>query len=164
MALREDDSRDPKRETSFFDQISRWAGLGVKVAVVAVPVFASLHYMIQAEIAPVKQQIANVEGRLEGLEGRLEGLEGRMDGRMDRLEGRVDKLDDKLDRFIETMADFRVEVLTWMARNESPRQTSSGQSDGGHEGHADASSPPLEGSAQAIPVARFVAAEDGHGC
>ena len=139
MALREDDSRDPKREMSFFDQIGKWAGLGAKVAVVVVPVFAGQHYMMNAEIAPLRQQVENVEARLGRLEGRFE-------------------------RFSEAMADFRVEVLTWMARNESPRQTSSGQSDGGHEGRSDASSPPIDGSAQAIPVVRFVAAEDGHGC
>ena len=157
MALREDDSRDPKKEKSFFEMIGRWLGFGTKVVVVVGPMFVGLHFLIEAEVEPVRQQIKKVEATLEG---RLDGLEGRMD----RLEGRVDKLDDKLDRFIETMADFRVEVLTWMARNESPRQTSSGQSDGAREGRSDASSPPFEGSAQAIPVARPVAAEDGHGC
>ena len=60
---------------------------GAKVAVVAVPMFAGQHYMMNAEIAPRRQQVENVEAGLGGLEGRFE-------------------------RFSEAMADFRVEALT----------------------------------------------------
>ena len=108
--------------------------------------FVGLHYMINAEIAPVRQQIENVEVR------------------MNKLECRVDQLDSKLDRFIEAMADFRIEVLTWMARNESSRQTSSSQSDGGHKGHPDSSSLPVDEGAPTVPVAGRSGTRGGHGC
>ena len=157
MAHREDDSREPKRGKSLGEQIRMWAGTLAKIAVVVVPVFAGLHYMINAEIAPVRQQIENVEVRMNKLEKTVEKEIGR-------VEARVDQLDGKLDRFIEAMADFRVEVLTWMARNESSRQTSSGQSDGGHEGHPDSSSLPVDGGAPTVPVAGHVGARGGHGC
>ena len=157
MALREDDSQDPKRRATLGEQIRMWAGTLAKIAVVVVPVFAGLHYMINAEIAPVKQQIVNVEVRLNKLDKTVEKEIGR-------VEARVDQLDGKLDRFIEAMADFRVEVLTWMARIESSRQTSSSQRDGGREGHSDASSLPVDSSAPTVPVAVPVGARDGHRC
>ena len=197
MALSEDDSREPKRGKSLGEQIRIWAGTLAKIAVVVVPVFAGLHYMInaeiapvrkqieaeiapiklqieaeiapvklqiEAEIAPVKLQIENVEVRLNKFEKTVEKEIGRVEVKLDKLEGRVDQLDDKLDRFIEAMANFRVEVLTWMARNESSRQSSSSQSDGGHEGHSDASSLPVDGGAPTVPVAGHVGAGGGHGC
>ena len=157
MALREDDSRDPKRRATLGEQIRMWAGTLAKIAVVVVPVFAGLHYMINAEIAPVRKQI---EAEIAPIKLQIENVEVRLD----KLEGRVDQLDDKLDRFIEAMANFRIEVLTWMARNESSRQTSSSQSDGGHEGHSDASSLPVNGGAPTVPVAGRSGTRDGHGC
>ena len=157
MALREDDSREPKRGKSLGEQIRMWAGTLAKIAVVVVPMFAGLHYMINAEIAPVRQQIENVEVRMNKLEKTVEKEIGR-------VEARVDQLDGKLDRFIEAMADFRIEVLTWMARNESSRQTSSSQSDGGHEGHSYASSLPVDGGAPTVPVAGRSGTSGGHGC
>ena len=105
----------------------------------AVPMFAGQHYMMNAEIAPLRQQVENVEAGLGGLEGRFE-------------------------RFSEAMADFGVEALTWMARNESSRQTSSDLSDGGHEGRSDSSSPQLDGSVPTVPIAGLVRAEHGPGC
>ena len=156
MALREDDSRDPKREMSFFEQIDMWADIGAKVAVVVVPMFVSLHYMISTEVALVMQQIGTSEARLEG---RMNGVEDSVDG----LERRFDRLDDKLDRLIEDMAEFRVEVLTWMARNDSSRQTNSDRIDGEREGRTDDSSPPLDESAPIVPFTSLVAAEAGPG-
>ena len=146
MARREDDSREPKRGNSLGEQIRMWAGTLAKVAVVVVSVFVGLHYMINAEIAPVKLQIENVEKGFG------------------RVEAKLDKLDDKLDRFIEAMADFRIEVLTWMARNESSRQTSSGRCDGGHEDHSDSSSLPVDGGGSTVPVAGHSGTRGGHGC
>ena len=105
----------------------------------AVPMFAGQHYMMNAEIAPLRQQVENVEAGLGGLEGRFE-------------------------RFSEAMADFRVAALTRVARNESSRQTSSDQSDGGHEGRSDSSPPQLDGSVPTVPIAGLVRAEHGPGC
>ena len=175
MARRKDDSREPKRGKSLGEQIRMWAGTLAKVAVVVVSVFVGLHYMInaeigpvkkqiEAEIAPIKQQIENIEVRLDKLEKTLEKEIGRVEVRLDKLEGRVDQLDDKLDRFIEAMANFRVEVLTWMARNESSRQTSSSQSNGGHEGQSDSSSLPVDGGGSTVPVAGRSGTRGGHGC
>ena len=163
MAFNEDDSRDPKRGMSLGEKIRMWAGTTAKVAVLVVPVFAGLNYMINAEIEPVRKQISNVEVRLDKLEKTVEKEIGRVEGRVDRLEDKVDqledkvdqldnKMDDKFEKLGEDLAAFRLEVLTWMARNEASRQTSSSQSDGGEEGSADTSSLQPDGSAPTVPI------------
>ena len=157
MAHREDDSQEPKRGKSLGEQIRMWAGTLAKVAVVVVSVFVGLHYMINAEIGPVKKQI---EAEIAPVRQQIVNIEKGFG----RVEAKLDKLDDKLDRFIEAMANFRIEVLTWMARNESSRQTSSSQSDGGHGGHTDASSLPVDGGGSTVPVAGRSGTRGGHGC
>ena len=146
MAFSEDDSRDPKRRMSLGEQIRMWAGTGAKVAVVVVPVFAGLNYMINAEIEPVRKQISNVEARVDKLEDKVDRLDVKLDGKFEKLG--------------EDLAAFRLEVLTWMARNEASRQTGSSQSDGGEEGSADTSSPHPDGSAPTVPISSLPEAEE----
>ena len=164
MALREDDSRDSKRGMSLGEQIRMWAGTAAKVAVVVVPVFAGLNYMINAEIEPVRKQISNVDVRLDKLEKTVEKEIGRVEGRVDKLEGKVDqldnKMDDKFEKLGENLAAFRLEVLTWMARNEASQQTSSSQSDGGEEGSADTSSLQPDDSAPTVPISSLPQARE----
>ena len=175
MALREDDSRDSKRGMSLGEQIRMWAGTAAKVAVVVVPVFAGLNYMINAEIEPVRKQISNVDVRLDKLDKTVEKEIGRVEntvekeiGRVEntvekeigRVEGRVDQLDGKIEKFSNDMAAFRLEVLTWMARNEAYRQTDSDRSDGGKEGSADTSSLQPDGSAPTVPISSLPEARE----
>ena len=164
MAFNEDDSRDTKRRVSLGELIRMWAGTAAKVAVVVVPVFAGLNYMINAEIEPVRKQISNVDVRLDKLEKTVEKETGRVEGRVDRLEDKVDqldnKMDDKFEKLGEDLAAFRLEVLTWMARNEASRQTGSSQSDGGEEGSADTSSLQPDGSAPTVPISSLPEAKE----
>ena len=164
MALREDDSRDPKRGMSLGEQIRMWAGTAAKVAVVVVPVFAGLNYMINAEIEPVRKQISNVDVRLDKLDKTVEKEIGRVENTVEkeigRVEGRVDQLDGKIEKFSNDMAAFRLEVLTWMARNEAYRQTDSDRSDGGKEGSADTSSLQPDGSAPTVPISSLPEARE----
>ena len=156
MAFSEDDSRDPKRRMSLGEKIRIWAGTAAKVAIVVVPVFAGLNYMINAEIEPIRKQISNVEVRLDKLEKTVEKEIGRVEGRVDKLEDKVDQLDNKLDdrfeKLGEDLAAFRLEMLAWMARYEASRQTNSSQSDGGEECSADTSSLQPDGSAPTGPI------------
>ena len=138
MAFNEDDSRDTKRRVSLGELIRMWAGTAARVGVVVVSVFAGLNYMIKAEIEPVRKQISNLEARVDNLEDKVDRLDNKVDGKFEKLG--------------EDLAAFRLEVLTWMARNEASRQTGSSQSDGGEEGSADTSSLQPDGSAPTVPI------------
>ena len=145
MAFSEDDSRDPKRRMSLGEKIRMWAGTAAKVAVVVVPVFAGLNYMIKAEIEPVRKQISNLEARVGKLEDKVDRLGDKMDSKFDQL-------DDKFEKLGEDLAAFRLEMLAWMARYEASRLTNSSQSYGGEEGSADTSSLQPDGSAPTVPI------------